>query len=457
MSIQSEIDRIITAVGAAYDAVESKGGTAPAAQTIEGLAAAVGTIPTGIAPQLIVTVSAGATVTATNGSKTISGTADSTGVCTLTVPETGTWSVSATLGGQTSDTKSVSITGSYAVALTFFSATITVNVDSGASVTLKKGGTTIATKTSNGTAVFTVTETGAYTVTATKNGQTTSGSVNVVPGTTSYSLTLSFITALNNTEWSVIKSVSDAGQGANYWSIGDRKAVTLNGTVGNLSLSNYTTYAFIIGFNHNASVEGANRIHFQLAKTALSGGTDVCFCDNQYGPDSGWSMPGAGYFVMNASNTNSGGWKSSQMRTAICGTSLSSYSGTIIAVIPAALRAVLKSVTKYTDNTANGGGSTASYVTATTDYFFLLSEFEVFGSISYGNTNEKNKQAQYAYYSAGNSKIKYKHNGMTTAASWWLRSSLASDPGRFVRVNTSGSTSTASANYSRGFAPGFCV
>lgn len=209
---------------------------------------------------------------------------------------------------------------------------------------------------------------------------------------------------LNNNEWSVIKSVSDAGQGANYWSIGDRKAVTLNGTVGKLSLSNVTTYAFIIGFNHNASVEGANRIHFQLAKTALSGGTDVCFCDNQYGPDSGWSSPGAGYFVMNASNTNSGGWKSSQMRTNICGTSLSSYSGTIIAVIPAALRAVLKSVTKYTDNTANGGGSTASYVTATTDYFFLLSEFEVFGSISYGNTNEKNKQAQYAYYSAGNSK-----------------------------------------------------
>lgn len=69
MSVQTEIDRIITAVGAAYDAVEAKGGTAPAAQTIEGLAAAVGTIQTGIALQLIVTVSAGATVTATNGSK----------------------------------------------------------------------------------------------------------------------------------------------------------------------------------------------------------------------------------------------------------------------------------------------------------------------------------------------------------------------------------------------------
>ena len=381
MSIQSEIDRIITAVGAAYDAVEAKGGTAPAAQTIEGLAAAVGTIQTGIALQLVVTVSAGATVTATNGSKTISGTADSTGVCTLIVPEPGTWSVSATLDGKTSDTKSVSIMDSYAVELYFVSST------------------------------------------------------------------------LNNNEWSVIKSVSDAGQGANYWSIGDRKEVTLNGTVGHLSLSNYTTYAFIIGFNHNASVEGTNRIHFQLAKTALSGGTDVCLCDSSYGS----AILKTGYFSINSSRTNSGGWKSSQMRTAICGTSLSSYSGTIIAVIPAALRAALKSVTKYTDNTANDGGSTASYVTTTTDYFFLLSEFEIFGNITDGNTNEKNKQEQYAYYSAGNSKIKHKHNETSTSARWWLRSPIASSSTSFESVSVGGEIEGSAAFASLGFAPGFCV
>lgn len=407
----------------------------------------------GVELSLVVSVTSGAAVTATKGSKTVNGTAAG-GSCVLSLPEAGTWSVKATLNGQTSDTKNISVVDSYAVALTFFSATITVNVDSGASVTLKKGGTTIATKTSNGTAVFTVTETGAYTVTATKNGQTTSGSVNVVSGTTSYSLTLSFVSStLNNNEWSVIKSVSDAGQGANYWSIGDRKAVTLNGTVGKLSLSNVTTYAFIIGFNHNASVEGSNRIHFQLAKTALSGGTDVCLCDSSYNSN----VSTTGYFSMNSSRTNSGGWASSQMRTNICGTSLSSYSGTIIAVIPAALRAVLKSVTKYTDNTANGGGSTASYVTATTDYFFLLSEFEVFGSITYGNTNEKNKQAQYAYYSAGNSKIKYKHDGTSTAARWWLRSPLASNSYRFVSVYADGTVYYTSADHSLGFAPGFCV
>ena len=406
----------------------------------------------GVELSLVVSVTSGAAVTATKGSKTVNGTAAG-GSCVLSLPEAGTWSVKATLNGQTSDTKSVSVVDSYAVALTFFSATITVNVDSGASVTLKKGGTTIATKTSNGTAVFTVTETGAYTVTATKNGQTTSGSVNVVSGTTSYSLTLSFVSStLNNNEWSDIKSVSDAGQGANYWSIGDRKAVTLNGTVGKLSLSNVTTYAFIIGFNHNASVEGTNRIHFQLSKTALTGGTDVCLCDSSYNSN----VSTTGYFSMNSSRTNSGGWASSQMRTNICGTSLSSYSGTIIAVIPAALRAVLKSVTKYTDNT--GGGSTAaSAVTATTDYFFLLSEFEVFGSISYGNTNEKNKQAQYAYYSAGNSKIKYKHDGTSTAAGWWLRSPYASYSDAFVIVDADGTVSYYSAYYSLGFAPGFCV
>ena len=403
----------------------------------------------GVELSLVVSVTSGAAVTATKSGKTVTGTAAG-GSCVLKLPEAGTWSVSATLNGQTSNTQSVSVKDSYAVSLTFFSATITVTVDSGASVALQKGGTTVQTKTSTGTAVFTVTETGTYTIVATKSGQSVSGTVNVTSGTTAYALTLSFVSStLNSNDWSVIKSVSDAGQGASYWSIGDRKAITLNGTVGALALSNVTTYAFIIGFNHNSSVEGANRIHFQLGKTALSGGTDVALCDSYY------NNTGGG-FRMNTSNTNSGGWNSSNMRTKICGTSLSSYSGTIIAVIPAALRAVLKSVTKYTDNT--GGRSTsASAVTATTDYFFLLSEYEVFGSITYGNTNEKSKQAQYSYYSAGNSKVKYNHSATSTAVYWWLRSPYASSSTGFVRVGTGGTVSGGNAGYSNGFAPGFCV
>ena len=430
------------------NAIRTKGGTTELLTYPDEFVTAIQAIQTGTELQIVATVTSGATVTATKGSLSVSGTSVN-GTCTLTVPEAGTWSVSATLDGQISGTKSVSFVDIYDVELTFFSATITVTVDSGATVTLKKGGATIDTKTSTGTVVFTVYETGSYTVEAAKNGQTTSGSVNVVSGTTSYALTLSFVSStLNDNEWSVIKSVSDAGQGANYWSIGDRKEVTLNGTVGALSISAFTTYAFIIGFNHNAALEGDNRIHFQLAKTALSGGKDVALCDSSYGI----TRDG---FRMNTSNSNSGGWASSNMRTAICGTSLSSYSGTIIAVIPASLRAVLKSVTKYTNN--KGYSSDASAVTATTDYFFLLSVFEVFGSISYANSNEKNKQAQYAYYSAGNSKIKYKHNGTSTAAVWWLRSPAASNTFNFVRVYEDGKVNSGGAFYSYGFAPGFCV
>ena len=359
-------------------AIREKGGTSDSLVYPDGFVTAIQAIQTGTELQIVVSVTSGATVTATKGSKVVSGTSVD-GTCTLTVPEEGEWTVSATLDGKTSD----------------------------------------------------------------------SNIVNVV---SSYDTSLVFISALNDNSWETIRKISDAGTGANYWSIGDRKAVTLNGTVGKLSLSNVTTYAFIIGFNHNASVEGANRIHFQLAKTALSGGKDVALCDSRYNTEAP-----IGYFLMNTGYTNAGGWKSSQMRTNICGTSLSSYSGTIIAVIPEALRAVLKSVTKYTDNT--GGGSTAaSAVTATTDYFFLLSEYEVFGSISYANSKESSKQAQYAYYSAGNSKIKYKHDGTSTAALWWLRSPYASTSYRFVIVYTNGTdVSYDNASRSLGFAPGFCV
>lgn len=361
------------------DAIRTKGGTSAALSYPDEYVSAINAITTGTELKIVVSTPSGAAVTATKGSNTVRGMSVN-GVCTLVVPEAGTWSVKATLGGQTSKTKNVFVVDSYAVELSFVSST------------------------------------------------------------------------LNNNDWATIKSVSDAGQGANYWSIGDRKAVTLNGTVGNLSLSNVTTYAFIIGFNHNASVEGANRIHFQLAKTALSGGTDVCFCDSSYD----LTVSTTGYFSINSRNTNSGGWESSQMRTNICGTSLSNYSGTIIAVIPAALRAVLKSVTKYTDNTSDGS-TVDSNVTATTDYFFLLSEFEVFGSISYGNTNEASKQAQYAYYSAGNSKIKYKHDDTSTPANWWLRSPTAKYSYRFAIVSVKAEAYYSYAIYSLGFAPGFCV
>lgn len=255
---------------------------------------------------------------------------------------------------------------------------------------------------------------------------------------------------LNNNDWDIISDVASLSEGANYWAVGDCKEITLDGTVGALTLSNYTCCVFIIGFDHNAALEGEGRIHFQLAKTALSGGTDVCLTDGQY-----LNMGSSAAFRMNTSSTNSGGWEDSYMRNNICGTSKSTTSGRIMGAIPAELRNALKSVTKYTNN--NGSSSASSAVTATTDYFFLLSEYEAFGNITYSNTYEANYQQQYAYYSAGNSKVKYRHNSTGSAAIWWLRSPFAGYPNSFVRVFTGGTVTNDYAYNSLGFAPGFCV
>lgn len=252
--------------------------------------------------------------------------------------------------------------------------------------------------------------------------------------------------SLNDCTWEEISDISTAGEGANYWAIGDRKQVTLNGELSKLSLSNYSTYAFIIGFNHNSGREGSGRIHFQIGKTAITGETDICLVSG-YDNDSD--------FYMNTSDTNSGGWEDSYMRNNICGTSKTSYTGTIIGVIPAALRAVLKSVTKYTNN--SGGSSSSSAVTATTDYFFLLSEYEVFGNIKYSNSYEANYQQQYAYYSAGNSKVKYRHNSTGSAVAWWFRSPDEGRSDRFASADNVGDSNTSRAYLSLGLAPGFCV
>ena len=250
-------------------------------------------------------------------------------------------------------------------------------------------------------------------------------------------------TSLNDCTWEQIRMISDAGKASEYFSVGDRKAVALNGTVGRLSL-NGTYYCYIIGIDHNSAKEGTNRIHFQLGYTAASGGVHIAFIDGGYGSD----YTSGSYFNMNNAQSNSGGWAKSRMRTTII--------PTFKACLPSDLQAVLKTVTKYSDNTG-GRSNTASYVTATTDDIFLLAEWEVFGARSYANSAEQNYQAQYAYYSAGNSKVRYRHSSTGSTAYWWLRSVRADHSYRFCYVDTSGSAGAVNASYSRGFAPAFCV
>ena len=73
-------------------AIREKGGTSDSLVYPDGFVTAIQAIQTGTELQIVVSVTSGATVTATKGSLSVSGTAVN-GTCTLTVPEAGTWSV----------------------------------------------------------------------------------------------------------------------------------------------------------------------------------------------------------------------------------------------------------------------------------------------------------------------------------------------------------------------------
>ena len=89
-------------------------------------------------------------------------------------------------------------------------------------------------------------------------------------------------TVLNNVTWAQIKEVTEKSRGANYWSVGDTKQITINGKLSDgLTLSNYNTWVYIIGFDHNSEKEGMG-IAFQGFKTAQANGTDICLCDSGY-------------------------------------------------------------------------------------------------------------------------------------------------------------------------------
>lgn len=321
---------------------------------------------------------------------------------------------------------------------------LVVNVDSGATVTAKKGSVAVSAVSENGQAVLELDEAGTYTVSASKDGTTTP---DVKTATVPQELTLSFVAAeLNTNSWEMIKAVSDAGQGANYWSVGDTKDVTLTGNWQDLIMSNVTVKAFIIGFDHNSAVEGTNRIHFLMGKI---GTKMVAFCDNLYD-----HKTSGAYFTMNTTDTNSGGWEASRMRNTVLGNSNTPdnpLQGSLMAVLPEDLRAVMKPVTKWTQN------NSPLMATATTDYTFLMAEFEIFGARTYANSDEQSKQAQYDYFKAGNPKVFYKHSATTTAVRAWLRSPNASYSGSFCSVAASGAAYDYYASYSLGVAPGFCA
>lgn len=200
-------------------------------------------------------------------------------------------------------------------------------------------------------------------------------------------------------------------------SIGDKVTLSLDGT----------DYAFdVIGFNHDTlSVPSTAYGH-----TTETGKAGITFQMHDLF---------TGNYNMNANNINSGGWRNCRMRT--------STMPIMKGHMPTAWQTVIKFVDK---NTGKGDSITTGTIT-TSDECFLLAEIEIFGSTRHSVLGEG---TQYAYYKAGNQKVKNKGG---SADSWWERSPSANSSASFCYVSNVGVDSANVASDLRGVAFAFCI
>lgn len=140
-------------------------------------------------------------------------------------------------------------------------------------------------------------------------------------------------------------------------------------------------------------------------------------------------------YPMNDTNTNVGGWKSCKMRTETM--------PSLKLLLPAEVQAGIRPVKKLTS-----AGNMSSSIVTTNDDLFLLSEIEIFGSTTYSFAGEG---TQYAYYQAGNSKVK---NLNGSADNWWERSPFSGTSTYFCYASGNANAGIASAFYGVAFA--FC-
>lgn len=388
------------------------------------------------------------TVTATQGDTTVSASLENGGAF-LTVPASGEWTLGGTSGERIADSGTATLKGVDNVKVVFFEATVGCYImgDVSATVTCTNG-TKTYTSTGTGKHYFTVYERGNWTVSCVIDGTTWKAVFNAQEHEKQYIEIFNGEpdSTLNNNSWALISIIANTGKAGDYWNIGDAKEITLNGTAGATTYDNVSLWAQIIGINHNPDYEGASSIHFQIGTTAQTGGVQIYLGDAK---DGNTISNTAGYFTINYTNNNAGGWASSKMRTVMF--------PALKAIMPADLASVIKTIPKYTDNVGGGSDHTESNVSATEDDLFLLSEFEVFGQQKYANSYEKNFQKQYAYYSAGNSKRRYRHSNTSINYLWWLRSPYYRDSYYFCYVTSDGSASYSNANRSCGCAPGFAL
>ena len=157
------------------------------------------------------------------------------------------------------------------------------------------------------------------------------------------------------------------------------------------------------------------------------------------------------YRQMNSgSNTNSGGFNSSAMKTWLNGTMLNNLSKPWQQLI------------KTVDVLASQGGTSHTILTSRCK-LFLFSDAEVgFNTSASPYSLEVDADAatkQFPIFTDNNSRIKKTANGTGSANLWWLRSATASSTTNFEYVynDGGGGATSAGANSTLGVCFGFCI
>lgn len=257
---------------------------------------------------------------------------------------------------------------------------------------------------------------------------------------------VSFSGTLNQTSWSDIRLASDMGIASTIWAVGDTKAVN------DISV-------FILGFDHNVTYEGENRIHFSGYRI---GGFDVAVTSSRYGEKNAPSESINDRYIMNAyEKGNDYGWEQSYMRTRVLNSNALSpsdaRSDSFLGELPNDLKQAIKRTKKYTNN----GTLYSPKVTATEDWLFLFSEFELTGNTNTALSEESSYQKQYDYYKKGHGIDRGRTTNKTLNTNYWLRSPNAENKVEYCCVNSGDSGSprvrSYNSNYNYGVAPCFCV
>lgn len=219
--------------------------------------------------------------------------------------------------------------------------------------------------------------------------------------------------------WATIAAASADGTASTKYNIGDEKTITL--TTGE------EVTVQIWGFGHDDLADGSGKAGITLGMKNLLAAT----------------------YAMNSSNTNSGGWEASRMRTTTM--------PAILATLPEDLQAVIKEVSKLSSE----GGSNADALDTTTDKLFLFSVKEVTGTNTYSLDGEGTQYALWntlLYNSAFSSRrIKRLSNGDGNASYWWTRSARSGGSSNFCYFDASGGVNNSGANNSYGVCLGFCI